>query len=315
MKKKIIIFLLFYIPFLGHSQFGPNDHITYLDSSRNNCNPENYEYIQVIKDFKIKKDLYDVAVYYQNGQQEMRGMTSDKTNLILEGSCMYYYKNGSRMKIANYVNNKLIGKQFEWYKNGNIKSETEIVYNKKNKKETIRIVQYWDENKIQKVVDGEGEMEQQDGDLNATSHGPIKNFVKEGKWEGTSKHPKLTFVEEYSNGELISGISIDTLNNKYSYNDIFVKPKPRKGLKHFYNYVQNEIKNPSTFETLVQGTIYFSFIIGIDGKIEDLKALNKDELGLSDNAIQIISQYKGWIPASYRGVKFKLLNEIGIRFE
>jgi antitoxin component YwqK of YwqJK toxin-antitoxin module len=315
MKKQITILCLFFISFLGHSQFGPNDQLTYLNSSKNICTSENYEYILAIKDYKTIKDLYDVAIYYKNGQQEMRGISSNKNNLNLEGSCVYFYKNGSRMKIANYVNNKLIGKQFEWYKNGNIKSETEIVYNKKNKKETIRIVQYWDENKIQKVVDGEGEMEQQEGDLNATSHGPIKNFVKEGKWEGTSKHPKLTFVEEYANGELISGISSDTLNNKYNYKEIFVNPRPRKGLSHFYDYVQKEIRDPNTIDTWVQRTINLTFIIGIDGKIEDLKVINKDELGLSNDAIQIISQYKGWIPASYRGVTFKLLHSLRIRFE
>jgi hypothetical protein len=315
MKNRFITCLLLFISFLGRSQFGPNDQLTYLNSSKNICTSENYEYILAIKDYKTIKDLYDVAIYYKNGQQEMRGITSNKNNLNLEGSCVYFYKNGSRMKIANYVNNKLIGKQFEWYENGNIKSETEIVYNKKNKTETKRIIQYWDENKIQKVIDGEGEMELQEGDLNATSHGPIKNFVKEGTWEGTAKQPKLTFVEEYSNGELISGISSDSLNNKYNYKEIFVSPRPRKGLRHFYDYVQKEIKNPNTIDTWFQGTIYLSFNIGIDGKIENLKALNKDELGLSDDAIQVISQYKGWIPASYRGVTFKLLHSLGIRFE
>jgi antitoxin component YwqK of YwqJK toxin-antitoxin module len=149
MKKQIAILFLFFISFLGHSQFSSNDRVFYLDSLKQLTTSENYKYIRVVKDYSLVKELYDALIYYKSGKIEMRStVVKDNNNLKFEGPCVFYFENGNRRKIVNYSDNKLIGKQFEWFENGNIKSETEIVIDKKKKTETTRILQFWDENNI-----------------------------------------------------------------------------------------------------------------------------------------------------------------------
>jgi hypothetical protein len=83
MKKQFITFFILFISFLGHSQLSSNDQVIYLDSLKRLGNVENYKYIRVTKEYMLNKRLYDVAIYYKSGKQEMRGTTSNKNSFIL----------------------------------------------------------------------------------------------------------------------------------------------------------------------------------------------------------------------------------------
>jgi antitoxin component YwqK of YwqJK toxin-antitoxin module len=132
MKKQIITLFLLFISFFGHCQFGPNDDAVYLDSLNNIGNEENFKYIRVIKDFTQKKDLYDVSFYNRSGKLERRGNVTNKFLMTNEGLWIYFYENGNRKRIVNYSNKKINGKQFEWYENGHLRLESDVIYDKKN---------------------------------------------------------------------------------------------------------------------------------------------------------------------------------------
>lgn len=304
MKKQLITFFILFISFLGHSQLSSNDQVIYLDSLKRLGNVENYKYIRVTKEYMLNKRLYDVAIYYKSGKQEMRGTTSNKNSFILEGSCIYYYENGYKKKIANYTKNQLNGKQFEWYENGNIKSELEIIQDKKKKTETTRILQFWDENKVQKVIDGEGEYVEED-ENGVVSKGLVKNYLKEGSWSGGSQEPTLNFIEYYSMGKLISGISTDSFQKQYNYTQIRINATPKKGMSDFYNYIRNSMKIPDQINGTLKGIVYLSFVIDTNGEIQDITPLNKDEFGVSNNAVKLISEYNEWLPSYFRGIPIK----------
>ena len=112
MKSQIILLFILLSSCFGNSQIGPNDQIVYLDSFKKICPKIDHNYYRVIKDYELVKDLYEVIIYFKSGKQEMRGFTSNKYNLNLNGNCMYYHENGNRKKMVNYYKNIEKGKQF-----------------------------------------------------------------------------------------------------------------------------------------------------------------------------------------------------------
>ncbi|WGK94792.1 MULTISPECIES: energy transducer TonB [Flavobacterium] len=312
MKKQIPTLFLLLISFLGHSQINSNDQVVYLDSLKRIGTIENYKYLRIVKEYKLDKKLYDVAIYYKSGKLNMRGSTTDKDNLKLEGSCVYFFENGNRKKIANYIKNKPFGKEFEWYENGDVKLESEVIQDYKDNTEITRIIQYWDENKTQKVIDGEGEYTEKETDKKTFSKGRIKNYLKEGTWIGNSSKYKISFVETYNKGKLISGVSTDSLKFQRNYNQILINATPKKGIVFFLKYFGSQIKIPAQKNTILKGTIYLSFTIDKNGKLLNVKTLNKDNYGISDNALKLVSKFDEWLPGYYRGVPIQITNTFPI---
>ena len=302
MKHQIIVFLIFITSWIGHSQIGPNDQLVYLDSFKKICPKIDYNYYRVIKDYELVKDLYEVIIYFKSGRQEMRGFTSNKYNLNLNGNCMYYHENGNRKKMVNYYKNIEKGKQFEWYENGNIKSEIEIIQKPWLKTKKIKVLQFWDENKVAKVINGEGEYIETNEESKTISKGIIKNYLKEGKWVGTSKLPRISFVEYYSKGNFCSGVSVDSNQKINEYFEIQTNCVPKKGMGDLYKFVANNIKFPKEVINNYRGSLFVSMIIGADGKIKEINTGNKDEFGISTNLMTILSKYDEWIPTYKRGI-------------
>lgn len=320
MKKLFFSLLVFFFSFLGYSQIGPNDDAVYLDSLDNIGNENNFKRIRVVKDFNLQKDLYDVIFFYRSGKIEMRGTTKNKFLMAYEGTCIYYYENGNRKKIENYYDKELRGKQFEWYENGNIKLESEVVFDKKTKSNTTKIIHYWNSNNEQKVIDGEGDFEDTEelkkigiDEFSSKSIGKIKNYLKEGFWTGKSTNPEFDFFEQYENGKLISGKRIDSSGVEVIYDEIFQKPKPKKGMGDFYNFIGKNYNTPQVAG--LQGKIFSVFIVNNDGKVSNIKIIKDVGYGTGAEAIRVISKYDQWIPGYYRGVPVGVLFTLPITIQ
>ncbi|WP_176330679.1 energy transducer TonB, partial [Flavobacterium sp. FPG59] len=228
--------------------------------------------------------------------------------------CLYYYENGKKKRIANYENNKLIDKQYYYHENGLFKLESEIEVSKNKKESIIKILNFFDENNVQKVTNGEGEYVDQESD-NETSFGVIKNFVKEGIWKGRIIDEKVEFTEQYNKGKLTSGNSIDSLNNKYSYNLIRETASPKKGMNDFYSYVKNCGVIPKNIDGYVTGKILVIFDVNEKGALENVSAYSQDQFGVTENALKLISKYENWIPGKYRGMLVKTHFTLPITFQ
>lgn len=320
MKKQISTLFLLLISFLGHSQFGPNDDAVYLDSLGNLGNEDNYKFIRVIKDFSEKNELYEVSFFYRSGKLERRGTTSNKYFMTFEGPCIYFYENGNRKKIENYSENRILGKQFEWYENGNTKLESEVVFDKKTNSTITKIVHYWNSNNEQKVIAGEGEYEETETyprinkkPLVISSKGRIKNFVKEGTWTGNSPQKKFNFTEEFSNGKLISGTRIDSLGVETKYNEIEIKPKPKRGLDNFYNFIGSNYNTPQIAG--LRGKIYVTFVVETDGTLTDIKVIRDIGYGTGAEAIRVLSKYGNWLPGKQRGEPVRVMYSLPITIQ
>jgi hypothetical protein len=317
MKSQIITILVFFSSLFGFSQIGPNDDAVFLDSLDNIGTEENYKFIRVVKDYTEEKDLYDVAFYSRSGKIDRRATTTNKYFMAFEGPCLYYYENGNRKKIETYSDKKINGKQYEWYENGSMKSESEVLFDKKTNNSTTKIIHYWNTNNEQKVIDGEGEYEEiieiplNSKEKNSIkSIGKIKNYVKDGEWNTSYSYNKQSTKETYRNGIFISGVTIDENGKEQAYSILEEKPQPRNGMFDFYNFIGKNFRTPDVVG--LKGVIYLTFVIERDGTITDIKVIRDIGFGTGVEAIRVLSKYGHWLPGKQRGVPVRVMCSLPI---
>ena len=286
----------------------------YVDAFFVTPNEKKFEYIKEIEEYDTNKKAYSVNIYYKSGKIYLTGTTLDKDKVILDGKCLYYFENGKKKRVANYENNKLIDKQYYYHENGVFKLESEVEVSKNKKESTLKILNYFDENNVQKVTNGEGEYVE-DGWNDQTSTGTIKNFLKEGIWRGHLIGKKVSFTEQYNKGKLVVGHSLDSLNNKFTYNVVNERSLPKKGMNDFYNYLKKNDIIPKNINSKITGKIIINIDINENGKLENVSAYTGDQYGITENAIQLISQYENWIPGKHRGVNVKTHLTLPIVFQ
>jgi antitoxin component YwqK of YwqJK toxin-antitoxin module len=208
MKRNILLLLLLIISANVFSQINVMSKKIFLDSLNRETTPENYSYTRVITNYSQKSARYVVTDFYKNGRKKMTGSTLDRDILKKDGEFICYYKNGAKESVINYSEDHKSGKEINWYENQSKKSEKQNFWDSKTKKSQTLILNYWDENKNQTVIDGNG--------------------LKQGTWQGSDILSKITFIDNYDRGVLISGVSIDENNVKSSYSSLDKKQAGKK---------------------------------------------------------------------------------------
>ncbi|MDR6761052.1 antitoxin component YwqK of YwqJK toxin-antitoxin module [Flavobacterium sp. 2755] len=229
MKKNVFIIFLLISSVNLFGQINVVSKKIFLDSLNREATPENYVYTRVITNYSQKSARYVVTDFYKNGRKKMTGCTLDRDILKKDGEFICYFKNGSKESVVNYSDDHKVGKEINWYENQSKKSEKQNSWNPKTKTAQTLILNFWDENKNQTVVDGNGEYEETDKFV--TQKGIIKNGLKQGVWTGNDALRKISFTDNYDQGVLISGASIDENNIKLSYSSLNEKQTGKKVAK------------------------------------------------------------------------------------
>lgn len=229
MKKNIFIIFLLVNSVNLFGQINVVSKKIFLDSLNREATPENYVYTRVITNYSQKSARYVVTDFYKNGRKKMTGCTLDRDILKKDGEFICYYKNGSKESVVNYSEDHKVGKEINWYENQSKKWEKQNSWNPKTKTSQTLILNFWDENKNQTVVDGNGEYEETDNFV--TQKGIVKNGLKQGVWVGNDAIRKISFTDNYDQGILISGTSVDENNVKFSYSSLIEKQTGKKVLK------------------------------------------------------------------------------------
>lgn len=318
--KSILFSLLFLlIPKMVFSQvsvtneliLSPTDKLVYLDSTNQETKSKDYAYIRVIKDSKLKQESYAVQEYYRSGALRMEGNSKTNNGYSHEGEVTYYHKNGAKKSISNYIKGRVNGKDFEWYENGNKKSEGEYIEDEKKRTTQHKINQFWDANGAQKVVDGNGFFENKDD--NKSEKGAIKNGFKEGTWEGSFKKLKFSYKEVYKEGKFISGVSTNADGETQKYSELEIKPEPKNDIMDFYNYIGKNYRTPNVQG--LKGKVYITFVVDKDGKIVEPKILRDLGYGTGQEAIRVVTSYNGFVPGELRGQKVRCTYSLPIAIQ
>jgi antitoxin component YwqK of YwqJK toxin-antitoxin module len=298
MKNKFLTFILTIISSTSIAQVNLSVK-KFFDSNWNQVDEGEYTYYQIIKEYNLEKTTYEVFYYYKSGVLHSKGMTSDKDYLHKEGTFISYYENGNKKKLVNYIKGVETGFLFKWYPNGSKKEEGEYVeYDSKKKLYEYKVKHFWDAQGVQKVIDGNGDLEENENNNVAT--GKIKDGFKDGVWTGIG-NDKSTFIESYTDKKLISGTSIDANKVSYNYTALFVKPEPKGGIKNFYKYIGNNFKTPE-FAKNYNGKVVVHFIVSKDGKISKTKILKHFGYGVDEEALRVVSNSENWKPGEIRGI-------------
>lgn len=313
MKKIFFALLLIFIPklFFGQSS---NDKTIYLDSLFHESKNDEYTYSRTIVDYYLPKESYQINDYYKSGKIEKEGNYLDKDGFKRNGLFTFYYENGNKKETINFEKSLPLGANTTWYENGNKRLEADYIPSEDKTVSNVFLVkQFWDEKNIQKVIDSKGDFEEIEKNFHA--NGKIKNGLKDGIWTGVCNNFKLKykFTEEYADGKLISGTSIDTDGVSYNYQVVELHPEPQNGIDGFYKYIAKNYQVPS--KAKVTGKLYFSFIIEKDGSIQDVKAIRDLGFGTAEEGIRVLQNCPNWKPALLRGIKVSCSYNIPISIQ
>jgi len=300
LAKAFIAFLFLVLPIAAFSQSN-NDYIIYLDSLGRRTEAGNHDYIRLLQNFRSKVPHCKVYEFYKSGKRKMVGLYSDKYFRFKTGPFTTYYENGNMQSQISYFENIPSGKCYFWYENGSKKAECEFVRQKSDDFPIMKVNQYWSRIAIQRIIDGKGRF--QDEDMTSFSEGELKDGVKDGEWWGTDYKDFFTFTENYAKGKLVSGTSIDSLNQKHSYEAIYVLPKPINDIKHFLKYVKKELKYRKDLKNNEYSEkIAISFTVSSTGKLSDFDVFKYEQSNIDEALIEICKNYGDWRPAKSRGI-------------
>lgn len=279
------------------------DRIIYLDSLERLANEDNYVILRIFKNFYTNSPQCEVYDYYKSGKLRMAGTLKDKYDRIKQGTFVNYYENGNKESIMSYEDDAPVGKFYSWYEKGDKEIVGEFLKIKSEKKPFMKIHQYWSRIGIQRVVDGKGKFH--DEDLSSTSDGELNEGFKDGEWFGTDYVDRTTFVEKYKLGRLLSGVSTDTLKVNHPYTEIFTEANPKRGKKHFINYLREEIVKPFEADwNRPRGRLVLEFEVDKNGWINNVKVIQGLGFGLDEEAVRRLRNYDQWNPATKRGMSF-----------
>jgi antitoxin component YwqK of YwqJK toxin-antitoxin module len=311
-SMKLILHLFFFLT-ISTKLFAQaptsKDKVIYLDSTWVESTPDNYKYIRVIEGYYSNQKTYVFKEYFRSKKLKTIGATSDRDILQEEGPILYYYENGNKKLSVTYSKRKKTGREFNWYENGNLKSELDYFETKKGEVQ-FKVNNYWNLNKEQTVINGNGKVEDTSNQLE--QNGIIKDGFPDGEWKGKNLKRKYTFTENYENGKLISGTSIDSLNVEHQYKTISERPVPKKGIDSFYRYFSRNMVIPVEARNKVSGKIYLSFIVDAEGNLVNPRILKGLGYGLDESAIAVIAGSEKWIPGIERGIPSRALYSIPI---
>jgi hypothetical protein len=299
MKSVLFSLIFLFIPKLCISQLSANDKMIYLDSLGKETTNRNHKYYRIIIEYNLDKTHYKFFDYYNSGVLYMQGKSESKDELLKDGEFIFYYENGNKKTLSHYNKAKANGKHIEWYENGNKKLEGVDINTKEHPDWGFKLEQFWDTENVHKVIDGTGDFEV--ADKNSSMKGKVKNGVQIGTWTGTNNVPHFTFIEEYANGELISGISKEFNNVEHKYKIAELKPIPKKGYNDFYKYVGKKFNIPKEAYN-ISGKIILEFVVEKDGSIVEIKVKKGMGYGLDEEAIRVLSNYNNWAPGKLRGI-------------
>ncbi|MGH2665780.1 toxin-antitoxin system YwqK family antitoxin [Flavobacterium sp.] len=194
------------------------------------------------KDLEINYPIGLFTYYYENGNKKQ--INSFDSNSKLDGEYTTWHENGKKETSSNYVNSRPEGIKTIWHENGNKNEIAEYIYTDSDPDHYYKILQFWDENNKQTVINGNGFC-----DLKskvATFYGTIKDGYKDGFWELKYFDRNQSATERYSDGKFISGIGTREGDIKYTYDVLEMQPSPKKGFNDFYKYIGNHFKFTET---------------------------------------------------------------------
>lgn len=276
-----------------------------------------YRELSLLDDSKVRV----IEKYIQSDKTKLIGTFPNIKDKKFIGQKLEAYENGKiKTKETYSPGGILIDTAYYYYPNGKLKLAFEypyIVEKEKIKVTDTLILVYHDSLGKRHLHNGNGYAEIELSN-STVEKGNYENHKRMGKWTGNFMRNKYSFEETYDNGNLISGITKDSLNKEYFYDDKNYHQPPsypgdiiaiRRFIANNYNYPKEAIN------ARVKGTVKVSFVIDQQGKMVDMKIDEDLGYGTGDAAINVLRRAKKWTPGYMRGVPVRVAYSLPIRLD
>jgi TonB family protein len=277
------------------------------------------DFVRVVSAPDSGTNLYNVAEFYPNGKPKLTGKSTKINPTVLEGQCVTFYKNGNRQSVFNYKGGAFSGDQFQFYPNGKLY----LTSNYPNAPATpgvapqdFLITSEYDTLGTPLVTDGNGYYKEfNDKFKKVILEGNLKNGKKDGQWKGLEETTQITYIENYDNGSLVSGISVSDKGDTVKYTKLEIEPQFKGGVTAFYKFLSKNVSYPDYEKGAnIQGTVVVGFIIENDGKVSNIKVLNSVSTNIDNEAVRVIAKAGNWIPGIQHGRPVRVYYTIPINF-
>jgi TonB family protein len=265
--------------------------------------------VRVVSEPDSGTTLYNVREYYKSGNIKFIGKSSVIDPVKLEGQSVSYYQSGKKQEYANYQGGRLLGYVYSYYPNGK-----PYVHKKFLPADVKQSTGYLGDYLILACSDSTGKQLANDGDgyyigydsdfKNVLEEGPVKSGFRDGKWKGNSGNlgNNIAFTEDYDNGKMILGQSVDTSHQIIKYLKRDIEPQYKGGIEEFYRFIGYNVKYPyNARKNNIQGVVITSFIVEKDGSLTNLKVLKSPDNELSAETLRVLKQSPKWIPGQQYG--------------
>ncbi len=107
--------------------------------------------------------------------------------------------------------------------------------------------------------------------------------------------------------------SLNTLKNSevYDYETVDLRPSFPGGINEFFKFIGKNYVTPDV-EGL-SGVVKISFVIEMDGKVNEIKIVKDVGEGSGNEAIRVMSLSPKWFPGEQEGRRVRVLCEFPIR--
>jgi TonB family protein len=316
MKRKICF--LFVLGALS-SSYGQIAPVVFLDQdffATDSCNAHFIRYFSVMND-----TLYKIHDYYISGELFQEGIVKvfedQYKEALKHGSSVSYYKNGNKKRQGEYLNHSEKGLFTTWYSNGNLESELDYrVREGYTLLPEYMVLNFYDSLGEQMVNFGEGVYIKYENGLLLDS-GRVSNGLKMGEWIGSFKMGKSRYIETYNSGELVKGLSYDSLGKVHHYTQISTMPEYSiNGIKGFYQFIMKNLKYPpDARRSGIEGRVYVQFVVDHLGHTTQVRAIKGVFYSLDRSAEEVVEMANHFIPGTIRGqsVKVRMILPIAYR--
>ena len=291
MKKFLSVILLSGLSFILNAQI-INDTL-YFDKTWKLSTCQDASYFRIITNDTSGKFLFHIKDYYISGQLQMTGMYKSINPDFKTGPFIYYFSDGSKHLMCNYIKNQLEGDYKEWYKNGQIKSEKYYKHNLLNGAEKS-----WSKegNLIKKVEYKEGK-----------KNGYFYTFYDNGQ---------PVRKDLYKNDKLIRGKCFTQEGKDTAYFSYFVMPKFQgEGLSAFKNFILEQLQYPdSAMTNMEEGRVFVNFTINKLGQVVKAHIVKADKDYFNEEALRVIKSSPKWLPGKKDGKLVDVNITVPIRF-
>ena len=248
------------------------------------------------------KSQRDTVLRYFTGSHIL-ALKSSSSNGKLNGEVVKYYSNGSVYELSRYDDGLRVDTVRRWHRNGNF-----MGLFVPTKEESLgdpaltRVITFYDSLGGQTVVNGKGNLFSVHPITFEYERGEVSNGFKDGSWEGGSVGRGHIFQEEYENGELVSGNSIDDEGNTYYYEQFEEEASFAGGLAVYDQFLSKNLRYPKKAQRQgVQGEVSVYFIVEKDGSLTNIQVVNGIGAGCDREAVRVMSLSPKWNPGKQRG--------------